>query len=349
MDFPTKPEADRLGRLYHEENYFGQTESATLCDEDNRARFRREGARAVFENARCIWPQGIMAQVHPRVVSVVRNGWDNPRDMGRLGALAAPGSEETGLTDGEVVSLEYWLSKFAPRQVVFCGPVARSIVALVNGAAKSAPFSANGGAPRVIFASGCPLCPKGGASINCGSVANNGGDGESAYACVRGHFSDPGTLRAIRALLGADPHAALVLTGDVEEADVEPLLRAVSPFLGPKGVVLAASGRYERHEIRAESAIGRPLKAWLTSGAPQLGFALYLAGASDRAASRDWIAFWQNPEAVVWSRQWMPIVADIGYDAETPTDGGEGRSDGSPKESKTVMESTADTAVPADP
>jgi hypothetical protein len=349
MDFPTKPEADRLGGLYHDENYFGQTKSAMLCDEENRARFRREGARAIFENPRCYWPQGIMAQVYPRMVSVVRHGWHDTRDLGRLGASGAPGSEETSLTDNEIASLEHWLTKFAPRQVVFCGTVAPSVVALVSRVSKGAPLSANGGAPRLIVAAGCSVCAIREPCANCGSVVSDQGQGEGDYACVRGHFSDPATLRAVRAHLDANADTALVMTGDVDDADVAPLLRGLAPFLGSKGVVLASCGRYDRDETEVRSAVRAPLKTWLAESAHKLGLALFLTGTGDRAASRDWVVVWHSPEAMDWSRQWMPIVADLGYDAETPTEGGEAHPDGPPMESKAAPGSVTDVAVPAEP
>jgi len=348
MDFPTKAEADRLGVLYHDENYFGQAQSAALCDEENRARFRREGAHALFESPRCYWPQGIMAQVYPRMISVLQNGWYDSRELGRLGALCAPGSEETGLIDSEITSLEHWLTKFAPRQVVFCGAIAPSVVALVNDRMKVAPLSADGAAPRLIVAGGAVSAKKT-ASAKLGSHISDGEHGGGGYVCVRGDFSDPETLRAVRAHLVSDANTALILAGDVDDADVEPLLRGLSPFLGAKGVVLAACGRYDRDEFDVRSAVRPPLKAWLAESADELGFALYLTAVSDRTASRDWVVLWHSPEAMDWSRQWMPIVADLGYDAESPPDDGDARPDGSPRESKAAPESATEAAVPADP
>jgi len=345
MDLPTKPEADRLGGLYHDENYFGQTKSATLCDEDNRAKFRREGARAIFENTKCYWPQGIMAQVYPRMVSIVRSGFRDPRDLGRFGASGAPGCEENGLVDSELVALEHWLTKFAPRQVVVCGRAAPSVIALVNGGA----WSGSGGAPRLIIAEGVSRGANGAVTECSPNATDDGRNGSRGYASVPGQFSDSETLRAVRALLDAHSDTALVLTGDVAEADVEPLLHGLSPFLGAKGVVLAASGRYDGDEMEAPSAIGRPLKAWLAERAAKLGFGLYLTQIGDRAASRDWIVLWHSPEAMDWSRQWMPIVADLGYDGETPTKGGDGSLEEAPQDAKAGLGSAIESAALADP
>jgi predicted HAD superfamily hydrolase len=349
MDFPTKPEADRLGSLYHDENYFGDAKSATLCDEENRALFRREGAGAVFDNTRCYWPQGIMAQVYPRIVSVVRSGWHDARDVGRLGASSPPGSEETGLTDSELASLEHWLVKFGSRQIVLAGPLAPSVVELVNGLAKRASFAEREGAPRLIFAGGCSLCPTTAPSQHCGSTVQERRDPHGTYTCVAGHYSDPQTLRAVRALLDADAEVALVISGYVAEADVQPLLHGLSPFLGPKGVVLAAAGRYDRDELEAESAIGRPIQAWLAASAPKLGFAPLLIGPVDRTAARDWIVLWHSPDAMDWSRQWMPVVADLGYEPEPVADRAESPAGGSPKQASIPPPNTTDCLVPAEP
>jgi hypothetical protein len=347
MDFPTKPEADRLGGLYHDENYFGQTKSATLCDDDNRARFRRDGARAVFENARCYWPQGIMAQVYPRMVSVVRNGWHDTRDLGRLGASSGPGAEDTGLVDSELASLEHWLTKLAPAQVVFCGPAAPSVIALVTRALNMAP-SPNG-APRLIVAGGCAHCPKESDAAGCGRVASDGETGQGSCACVRGHLADPATLRAIRAHIAPSADVALILSGDVDDADVEPVLHGLSPFLGSKGVILAASGRWDLDEVESRTAVARPLKAWFAERAAKLGFALFQMVMSDRAAARDWIVLWHSPEAMDWSRQWMPIVADLDRDADRPADAGEAPPDSAPDQTVAAPAVAGASAVAADP
>jgi hypothetical protein len=307
MDFPTKPEADRLGALYHDENYFGQTKSATLCNEDLRARFRRDGARALFDDPHCYWPQGVMAQVHPRVVSIVRNGWGHASETGRLGALAAPGAEPSGLTDSELATLDHWIGKFSPRQVIFCGPASPEVAARLNGDGAGG----FGGEPRLIIARGCPLCQKGGAV--CGSVAN---EPEDSYACVRGHYADPRTLAAIRELIGRERDVAVVLSGELEDAEVEALLAGLAPFIGAKGFVMFPLGRYEQHEIEAATGIGRPLHAWVTSGAINLGFGFYQPTQKDKAAARDWVVLWHSPDAMDWSRQWMPIVADLSLDAD---------------------------------
>jgi hypothetical protein len=315
MDFPTKPEADRLGSLRHDENYVGPIKIVTLCDEDDRARFRREGARAVFDNPRCYWPQGIMAQVYPRIVSVVRSGWHDARDLGRLGALSAPGGEVAGLSDSELASLEHWVTAFSAKQIVLCGAVAPSVVALVEGFAQSTAVSASGGAARLIVATGCAHCPKGVASTACGHGAGEVGPSNGA-AWVRGHFCTPETLRAVRSALTAATDTALVVTCDLDEAEVEAVLYGLAPFLGPKGVVLVASGRYDSKEIETKTGVGRPLQTWLGSTAVQTGFVPFLGRPRDDAAARDWMVFWHSPEAMDWSRQWMPIVADLGYDTD---------------------------------
>jgi hypothetical protein len=269
------------------------------------------------------------------MVSVVRNGFYDPRDLGRLGASGGPGSEDTGLVDSEHATLAHWLDKFASRQIVFCGPLAPSVVTLVNESGKSAPLP-SGGAPRLVVAAGCSLCPKDEPST-CGRVHRDPPGDDPSYACVRGHYSDPGTMRAICALLAPDSDVALVLSGEVSAGDVTSLLNGLSSFLGPKGVILGAVGRYDRDEIAAKSAMGRPLEAWFIANAPKLGYAAFLGASADRAASRDWLVFWHSPEAMDWSRQWMPVVADLGCEAESPAQKSAGNSDDASSESDPVL------------
>jgi hypothetical protein len=338
MDFPTKPEADRLGGLHHDENYFGQSKSATLCDDDNRGRFRQGGARAIFENPRCYWPQGIMAQMYPRMVSVVRHGWTDTRDLGRLGALTTLGAEQTGLIDSELATLEHWLTKFAPRQVIFCGPASRAITAMVHRAVSVDASCAKGGAPRLIIAE----------SAARGGAERGPTEEDADCVVVRGHLGEPATLRAVRAHLAPDAHVALVLSGDLEEGEIEPILHGLTPFLGPKGVILAAAGRYDRDEVETRAAIGGPLKAWFTKRAAALGFALAQMVVADRAAVRDWIVLWHSPEAMDWSRQWMPIVTDLGYDADDRAQSADPPADSSPAPTAATPTAAA-SAVSADP
>jgi predicted HAD superfamily hydrolase len=316
MDYPTKPEADRLGGLYHDENYFGHSKSATLCDAENRERFRREGARAIFEHPRCYWPQGIMAQIYPRMLTVVRNGWFDARDPGRLGALSAPGVEECGLVDSELASLGHWLTKFGPAQVVFCGAFSAAVSLLATNGARGTSTAA-GNAPRLIVAEGCWRGPKGHIPNHCGSATADR-DGDGLCAQVRGHYADVETQRAVRGLILPGNDVALVLTGQVDDSEIESLLSGLSPFLGAKGVVLIPVGRFERDELDGRTGVGRPLQAWFEANAARLGFAYFLSSAADRPAARDWIVLWHSAEATDWMRQWMPLVTDIDLHAEAP-------------------------------
>ncbi|MET0594404.1 MAG: hypothetical protein ABW133_17005, partial [Polyangiaceae bacterium] len=347
MDYPTKPEADRLGGLYHDENYFGQNKSATLCDAENRERFRREGARAIFENTRCYWPQGVMAQVYPRMVTVVRNGWHDARDPGRMGALSAPGAEDAGLADSEIAALGHWLGKFAPRQVVYCGPFAPAVAALVAGA-RPPGGGANGHAPRLIVAEGCSRGPKGHIANHCGSVTADR-EGNGVCAQIRGHYADIETQRAVRALIAPGSDVALVLTGNVEENEVGPLLHGLAPFLGTNGVVLIPVGRFEVHELDARAGVGRPLQAWFDASAQKLGLAYFLSGAADRPAAREWIVLWHRADAMDWMRQWMPVVTDLPLEGDPPRSESVARSADAPRESKFPPANATPSVAPAEP
>jgi hypothetical protein len=226
--------------------------------------------------------------------------------------------------------------------VIFFGPAAPSVIANVNGEGGQAAFSRAGEPPRLVVANGCPLCAKGASS--CGSVAK---EIEEGFTCVRGHYADPATLSSIRALIGAENDVALVLSGAVDEAEVEAILSGLSPFLGKKGVVLFAAGRYESDELEAATAIGRPIQSWVRANAAKLGLGFHQTTTNDQSAARDWIILWHSPEAMDWSRQWMPMVADLGFDGDAPAEGRETPSDGAAKEIETAAGNTAESVVPA--
>jgi hypothetical protein len=273
------------------------------------------------------------------MVSAVQRGLGDPRDLGRLGAACAPGrDDETSVLDSELVSLEHWLRKFAPRQLVWCGRAEPSVVALLEDLSR-AELTAD--APRLIVIEGGCGSGEGGVP-RAPSVTREPQNGKGGLVRVSGGFDDLETLRLVRTLLQPSGAVALILTGDVTEAEVEPLLNGLAPFLGSNGVVLAASGRYHGDEMEAPTAMGRPLKAWLTKRAANLGFAHYRAQGGDRAGARDWIVLWHSPDAMDWSRQWMPIVADLECHANKPVGGG------APSLSEDEKRSSSSDAEPKD-
>jgi hypothetical protein len=305
MDFPTKPEADRLALLYHDENYFGSINSALACDEQTRTRLRREGVSALFRDAGCYWPQGVVAQVYPRLMTVLRERWCDPIGMGRLGAYGRAGADDSGLTGDEVASLAVLLAEFLPDQVVFCGPAGSDVVSLVNGTQQSPDTAAAGAAPRLILAG--PPGP---------GLAAAARDLEASCAEVRGELHEATTLRGIHAAIHPGASVALVLSGDVSATEVAPLLHGLAPFLGPRGAILLACGRYDRHSVQSDNPLGPAIMAWLNSAGTDLGYGLRQGRSHQQIELRsNWIIFEHAPEKMVYERQWMPTKGDIAADA----------------------------------
>ncbi len=308
MDLPTKLEADRLALLYHDENYFGSINSALACDEQTRTRLRRDGIQALFKGPGCYWPQGVMAQVYPRLVSVLRERWDDPVGMGRLGAYGAPGNADTALTGDELAALGALLGGLTPDQVVFCGPAAPEIVSLVKRTPQRPDTAVPCALRRLILA--------GPAGAGPAAVA---GDAESSRAEVRGGLGDAATLRGIRAEIHPGASVALVLTDDVPAAEVPALLHGLAPFLGPRGAVLLACGRYDRLTVPAEHPLAPAVMAWLGSAGTDLGFHRWHGRGRHEAELSNWIVVVHAPEKIVYDSQWMPAVADSAGGAEPPS------------------------------
>lgn len=305
MDFPTKPEADRLSLLYHDENYFGNINSALACDEQARARFRREGVYALSRGSGCYWPQGVMAQVYPRLMTVLRERWDDPLGMGRLGAYGRAGAADSGLTADEVTSLGVLVAGFAPDQVVFCGPAAPDVVALVKEALKREDTAAPPGLHRLILAG--PGDP---------GLTDEARDLELSCAVVRGGFDAATTLHGIRAAFHPRASIALVVGGDVPATDIPPLLHGLAPFLGPRGVILIPRGRYDRHNARTDNPFSPAISAWADSAGRHLGFNFWQERSSRQTELCNWIVFVHTREKQVYLQQWMPTAGDVADDAE---------------------------------
>jgi predicted HAD superfamily hydrolase len=309
MDYPTKPEADRLGVLHHDENYFGSMNDAALCDERSRARFRRSGAQALFLDASCYWPQGIMAQVNPRLLSVLRNGFDDAMAIGFIGSLAGVNQEDGGLTLDETISLGHLLRHFGPSQVVVAGLVTPATLAALKTLDVDERSAAPTVHPRLILG---------------GDVEQAWPDGEArvdGVVRVRGKLDDASTHGAIRAWLRPGSTAALVVTGDVTEGEARAVLNGLAPFLGPKATILLSAGRHDRVNVEAhgqklgtsDNPVERGVKSWFQSSSADLGFGLWDGDMAQRAHMRNWIVLSHAPENMFWSGQWMPVVTDLGY------------------------------------
>jgi hypothetical protein len=311
MEYPTQSEAARLGVLRHDENYFGKNHSAPLCDEQTPLQLRREGLHGLFTAAKCYWPQGIVARHNPRLVSILRSGWTDPRSLGRLGAWHGVGLADCGITDEELSSLGALLNGLAPDQVVFCGPPASNLEDVFlflwqKAAPRGQPQE---GKPRLIVA---------------GSAADWKPRPEFMARCsvVPGDPSSAPSIRSIRAQLVSRGNVALVLSSEISEAAARSLLNGLAPFLGPQGTVLAACGRFDRHTVKQDAPIAPPVNAWFETAGPDLGYALWQAPAGARPHLCNWIVFRRSPEEQTWNRQWMLTVADLAYAAEADPSAG---------------------------
>ena len=305
MDFPTKPEADRLALLHHDENYFGTINSALACDEQTRTRLRREGIQALFRGPGCYWPQGVVAQVYPRLMAVLRERWDDPVGMGRLGAYGSAGTADSALTGDEVTSLGALLGGLAPDQVVFCGPAAPDVVSLVKRTPQRPDTAVPCALRRLILAG--PAGP--------GPVAE-ARDPELSRAEVRGELREAATLLGIRSEIHPGASVALVLNGDMPATDLAPLLHGLTPFLGPRGAILLACGRYDRLSVQTDHPLGPAIAAWLESAGTDLNFHRWHGGGRHDAELSNWIVLVHASEKIVYDSQWMPAVGDLAEDAE---------------------------------
>jgi predicted HAD superfamily hydrolase len=305
LDFPTKPEAERLGVLRHDENYFGQNYSAPLCDEETPNRLRREGVQSLFQGSKCYWPQGIVARHYPRLVSALRTGWNDPLTLGRLGVWHGVVPKDSGITDEELSSLGGLLHGLAPEQVIFVGPLTPPVEEVFQFLWKHAPppNRLNQNKPRLIFTqqeADVRLSPEFVAQTHF----------------IGGDLEQPQAIRAIRSQLVSSGNIAMVFTGEVKESTVEKMLNGLAPFLGFKGMVLAACGRFDRHTVAQDLSLARLANQWLHSTGKELGYGFWAAPVAAVPHLSNWIVFRRSPGDGV-RNQWMFTVADMAHAPET--------------------------------
>jgi predicted HAD superfamily hydrolase len=309
LDFPTKPEAERLGVLRHDENYFGNNLSAPLCDAETPRKLRREGIQGLFSAARCYWPQGIVARTHPRLVSALRTRWSDPTALGRLGAWHGLALPDGGITDEELSSLGTLLHGLAIDQVVFTGPLAPVVQEVFTALWKTTTRSRLNlqNHPRLVVTQ---------------ELDENLLRPEFVADCARvaGKLDEVGTLRAIRQHLVPKASVALVLTSDVPPEEASALLHGLGPFLGMHGVVLAACGRFDRYSIGDDASLAPTMNAWQSTLGQELGYSLWTPPAAGRPHVNNWIVFRRSPENGVWNRQWTLTVGDLGLSPNAQPD-----------------------------
>jgi hypothetical protein len=294
LEFPCKPEADRLGLLRHDENYFGQSLSAPLCNEESARRLRRGGILELFREAQCYWPQGIVAQGFPRLISALRNGWTDLLALGRLGAWHGSAPIDPGITDEEMLGLGVLLRGLAVNQVVFFGSLTAT---LAEGLRRALP-PADGNQVRVILV---------------GPASESASAPELPNQCVHFPISrvDTSVIGSIRQKLSPRGDIAIVLSSDVAESAVRLLLNGLAPFLGLHGLILTASGRFDVASRGEDSILLGKVNEWFDKSGTGIGYDLWQGPQALLPQMCNWLILRRTPELKPWNRQWMPRIADL--------------------------------------
>jgi predicted HAD superfamily hydrolase len=298
LDYPTKAEADRLGLLRHEENYFGENHSAPLCDERSPVLLRQMGVYHVYQAAQSYWPQGVVARHNPRLVSALRSGWSDPLTLGRLGVAHPVTPVETVLTDVELASLGGLLCGFELEQVVFCGPATPAVQELFRFLwQKRGEAQTKHPQPKLVI-----LEPS---ETFRGTIEDS-----REMLVIRGNPAEPSTLRSIRSQLDLSKSAALVLTDHANPPTARHLLNGLGPFLGRAGVVMTACGRFDRNAIEEEAPLADSINRWWQSVGKEIGYTSWPAPAGAVEHLSNWIVFRRSVQESVWNRQWMFLPGD---------------------------------------
>ncbi len=294
IEFPTKAEADRLGALRHDENYFGQSLSAALCDGESLRDLRQRGVLEVFRRSRSYWPQGVVAQGFPRLVSALRGGWSDPLALGRWGAWSAAGAPDPGITDEEAAHLETLLSTLGPRQVLFIGPVNPELAAALLRALPAGESCA----ARVLVA-------------NPGSGLPASQSLHEGYVQLPFQKVDVESLGPIRDQLSSAADTALVFSEILSPSDARLLLNGLAPFLGPQGAILAPAGRLDFATRHQDSGLIRELDEWLKVTGCDLGYSPWGGSKSLLPELCGWMTARRSPGFQGWNFQWMTPAATL--------------------------------------
>jgi GT2 family glycosyltransferase/predicted HAD superfamily hydrolase/Flp pilus assembly protein TadD len=282
LEYPTRAEADRLGSLRHDENYFGERFSAPLCAPAAADRLRREGVLSLFLSGSCHWPHGLIAQANPRLLSTWRSPWRNLFAAGRLGAWHQGPGADSGLTDEELSSLPQLTSELCPRQIVFAGPATLGLQEALRPLWQGRP--ADSGTLPVIVT----LAPPADADLNPAFLA--------ACKSLTGIAPGPELVQAISAQLDKAANAALVLSNDTPPATAQLLLQELTPHLGAEGVVLTPCGRWDFDTLEEElSQTPQPVQSWHQGSGRRQGFTVWSGSPQTRTSLRNWLVFRRSP------------------------------------------------------
>ncbi len=346
LDYPAKPEAERLGVLRHDENYFGQNLSAPLCNEESARRLRRDGIFELYRSAQCYWPQGVVARNFPRVISALQNGWAEPLALGRLGAWRLGSGDDCGMTDEELFSLSHMLRALAADQVILCGaltPAVAEAFRWMDNRVERLPgsFLAVGPVAETLRDR---VRPAGAAGVTAGTVSGSGFLDQCLH--FPGETANGDLLTAIRDELLPRERIALVLTSEVSEQAARLLLNGLAPFLGSHGMVLISSARFDPQN-REDTPLLKKLETRLNEIATELGYAFLQGIPALLPHLCNWLVLRRAPEIRPWNHQWMPRIADLAL-PEIPADLKDGNNPpGAADTSATAGRSSAPELAPA--
>lgn len=284
IEHPGVAEARRLGNLTHDENYWDRRYSRPLCSPEAERHLEARGVGDFLLEAKCYWPQGVVARRYPRLIAALSRQWADPLALGRLGATRNTAAHDTCLTEEERASLIELLQHFGPRQVIFAG---RAAVAMESDfATLIAPGRQTSGNPEGAATADSGLPATGDAPVLISFARDP--VGVAWHYRVEGEPTGRDSLRAVRAMLQpAAPHA-LVLTSEFDADTVTSLLSGLAPFLGAGGVILARCGDSDLVDSMHEHGLTKTVGEWLRRNGAILGYGLWKPADGVIGGCRNW-------------------------------------------------------------
>ena len=266
VDFPTKPEADRLGVIHHDENFFGY--SRQLCDWRAQDSLDQHGAFMLFGKATCFWPQGVVARHSPRSVLALDRGWRHAPALGRLGVQRSYGGQVSSVTEEELAMLLELLRGWNPQKVIY-GASSLSEVRAISGILVESATHPNAVTPlsATPHPSGPRLIVVGPVNPDLAQMENTDG-----VVCVAGDPARLETLRKVRALLGSCRRGVLVLTDSLPVPAIQGMLNYLAPHLWPEGIITTNHGRFDTATLENEQPLTQVLGTWQRERGADLGY-----------------------------------------------------------------------------
>lgn len=306
IEHPGAAEAQRLGNLTHDENYWDRQYTRPLCGEEAEQRLEARGTSDFFANLKCYWPQGVVARKHPRLVAALSRQWADPLGLGRVGSTRDTADRNTHLTEEERASLIELLRQFKPQQVVVASR--NATVMEEDFATLVTPTVGSGPAPRTE-ARGCEQ-----SSAQTSPALISFSETPTAvewHHRVEGELTSPATLRATRTALQTGQRHALVLTGEFSADTVTALLNGLAPFLGARGVIFARCGDSDLVDSPHEHALTKTLAAWLRDNGLELGYSIWRIEKGFAAERRNWMVFARGQQPRESDDYWQLTLTDL--------------------------------------